>query len=218
MDNASAAMVEISQDGAGLAIEPTSLPYGFYTEDIETCAVYAFRGRNGLCVIHDTGHLVIGDIVALVERVGGIESVSAAQNSLRRSGDQDAEHRRRLAEVLHRVNWLAEVGYVDAPQGWVAFSRTGEPERRASMEVEPLPGRTLRRQINLLNNLFTLPNSQSVRVDLQHVDQAFTPPPGLAVGIDEMMVRARQEMARGDPDYLFELRRAWSAGMLQSVS
>lgn len=217
MNDTATRMIEISQDGAGLVLIEDSYHGGFYTEDVQTCIVYCFRGSEGLCVIHDTGQIAIGDIVSLVRRIGRIESVAAAQRSAFRSRLQDVEHEKRRVDVFRRLGWKGGIQRVDAPEGWVAFPRSGESVTmdRSGMIIEKLPERTRRMEVNVLNNMFSAPNSQTVRVDLQYSGSRHTPLPILAFRTEDMEAKARRKSESGDPDYLSELATARRMGLLE---
>lgn len=209
-------MIEISQDGAGLILTEDSYSSGFYTEDVQTCIVYCFQGAEGLCVIHDTGQLAIKDIVSLVRRVGRIERVAAAQRSAFRSHPQYVEHEKRRVDVFRRLGWKGSIQHVDAPEGWVVFLPSGEPVTmdRSGIIIEKLPDRARRMEVNLLNNMFSAPNSQTVRVDLQYSKARHTPLPTLAFRTEDMVAKARRKFESGDPDYLSELGIAQRMGLL----
>ncbi|ETC99542.1 hypothetical protein P792_03670 [Asaia sp. SF2.1] len=64
--------------------------------------------------------------------------------------------------------------------------------------------------INLVNNLFSPTNSQSIPVDIQFEDGNFRPSPQIILSKEKIRYRADKELRRGDQDYMAVYKKAES--------
>lgn len=194
---------EITQDGAGVMSLHGDDGDGFYTDNVESCLVYAFYGEDFFCVIHDTGQLTIPSIRTIATVCGTINKVYTAQNSHKGTPQQNRAHRERKRKILSLLKCTATEQKIDIPQGAITFARDGAASTspRGNGEFEPVPNKIIRHHINYVNNLFSEPNSQSIPVDVQYVRGGYTPMPKLLKTVAVMRDRARKEARRGDLDY-----------------
>ncbi|MEE2024687.1 hypothetical protein [Alkalimonas mucilaginosa] len=206
---------EITQDGGGFLAEAASDAEGIYTEQVESCAVYAAYGTHGLAVVHDTGQLDITSIVEFLQRCGSIARLVRGMNFRQCPKNTEQHHRersKRIANLLrHKKGWER----VDISNGKIVLLKNGSViiDPSTTGNVDSVNGKEQRHQINLLNNLFIKPNSQSIPLDIQF-DGDWTSHPRLLASVQEMKLRALQERARGDNDYLSELFRAQQMGVI----
>jgi len=195
-------ILKITQDGAGVISLPEDKGDGFYTEDVESCIVYAFYGENALCVIHDTGQLSIPSIRITAAACGTINKVYTAQNSQMGTMWQNRAHRERKKKILSLLKCADKEQHIDIQQGAITFTRDGvaSPVPMGIGEFEPVPDRVIRHHINGVNNLFSERNSQSIPVDVQYVHGGYTPFPKLLKAAAATRDRAQIEARRGDLD------------------
>lgn len=206
--------IEISQDGAGVVLNTDASQVGFYTEDVATCAVYAFFGKNGLCVIHDTGQLSLRSIRSQIDQIGQVHRVVCAQNKSLESAIQTKAHQDRSKRLLNLIKFKKSVEKFDLPAGAVYVTQEGVSLDGPMSSVTRIPDRERRLMINILNNLFSPTNSESVPTDVQYENGGYTANPKLLLKIEEMNARAEREKSRGDGDYWNSLNKARALGSL----
>lgn len=210
-------ILEVTQDGAGIISTHNDEGDGLYTEGVESCIVYAFYGESALCIIHDTGQLSIPSIRSIAARCGTINNVYCAQNSLKASLRQNKLHRERKKKIFSLLKYSAPEHEVDIQNGGIAFMKDGRILLNA-MEisgVERLPDKVIRHCLNLMNNLFSRKNSQSIPVDVQYELGEYTDAPNLRQTFTAMQDRAQKEALNNrDQDYLRVLETAKRLGIV----
>lgn len=214
-------VLEITQDGAGMLYFGEDDGDGLYTDDVQSCVVYAFYGEKGLCVIHDTGQLSVDSISSLVAKCGVINKVYCAKNAFisALSPEQTKAHKDRWRRILSKIGCTNDHD-VSAPTGAIVFLKNSDPisDKGKLSEilgaVEAMPQKIRRHDINILNNLFLKRNAQSLDVDLQYDDGSYTAMPRLQHKLETMRRRAHAEAQKGDMDFLNALERAKLVGIL----
>lgn len=208
-------ILEITQDGAALLSMHGDDGDGIITKDVASCAVYAFYGDDGLCVIHDTGQLSIPGIRKLAAACGSISRAYMAQNRALTYGAQEKAHSERKKKLFSILKCSDREIQIEIPYGLVAFMKDGAvvTDPAQAGPVEQLPNRVIRHHINTLNNLFSPPNAQNIPVDVQYECGEHTAMPSLIHSFYTMQSKARMMAARGDSDYMSFLDAGIRAGL-----
>jgi hypothetical protein len=213
--------IEITQDGGGVIEFPRNSVCGFFTDAVETCIVYMFKGENGVAFVHDTGQLSISSIFRLAKRCGKINSISYAINHSLISGIAQKKHRDRMVRICAILGFKKEVNKIEINSGFIAVSKDNKVSECCSLdefclstEFTCTPDKIRRHHINVLNNLFSPKNSQSIPVDIQFEMGSYTENPKLIKTEQEMMKRAHTELSNGDHDYIYNLECARSMGIV----
>lgn len=206
--------IEISQDGAGLALCTDASQVGFYTEDVATCIAYAFLGEGGLLAVHDSGQLSLQSFRTQVAQIGPVRRVICAQNKSQERSIQTKAHQERRNRLLNLIQFKKKVEKVDLPNGAIFLTNDGFSLNESASGVTRIPDRERRLMINTLNNLFSPTNSQSLPIDVQYKNGSYTPSPDFLLSPEEMKARADHEQRRGDNDYWFFLNRGRDLGLL----
>lgn len=207
--------VEITQDGAALLQAKVDDYAGVFTSDVETCVVRAFYGAEGLVVIHDTGQLSIVSIENLLRNIGEISACHIAHQEKYAGSPQYSEHQKRTKELQEICKTNEAPNYLNIPSGQVYFRLDGHLQSGFSatdITIAP-PDVVDRKMINIINNLFSPGNSQSIPLDIQFKDGNFQPPPRLLLSKEKIRYRANKELNRGDKDYMDNYRIAESMGI-----
>ncbi|MGF6604974.1 hypothetical protein P3T23_009730 [Paraburkholderia sp. GAS448] len=207
-------LVEVTQDGAGILDNANPVADGFFTGGVETCCVYIFYGAQRYAIVHDTGQLSLPTIVAIARQCGTIQEAFCAINPLRVSGEADDLHedrRGRLKNLLKLKRGMSKLVIPDGNLGCLS-NRTTLVTNQQIMAHDPgftrAPGADVRKQINILNNLFSKKNSQSLPVDFQFDVDHYTNHPPLLQTDEEMQAVAEGKLRQGDTDYLVMLKAA----------
>lgn len=210
-------LIEITQDGAGVLYCGKDDGDGFFTNGVETCIVYSIFGEAGMCLIHDTGQLSIPSIKNVVKECGAVERVFIAMNEpiLRSSIKQYRSHVERYRRLFSVIKWPSAPAIINIVDGSVVIQKDGDLRAVSAVdEILALPQRDERNHINIINNLFSKPNSQSLDVDVQYIDGKFSHLPKVKWDISRMTKRAEEEVKRGDLDFKRCLESAQRKGLL----
>jgi hypothetical protein len=214
-------MIEILQDGAAL-LENKSAHHNIFTRDVESCAVHVFSGDKASLFVHDTGQLSTNSIKNLIEKCGVLRKCISVFNtcSLGAQGQYEKDHGTKVLQwmlKLHedRRGEIRKKAEISLPWKleWIesrniAISKTGKVMPFSpNQDTIPLPERKRRFDILTLNNLFSVPNSQSLKVDLQFKQEQFTPLPKLIHSFVEMERIAKLKVLEGDSDFLIALKQ-----------
>jgi len=201
-------------------LDPKSLAVGVFTKDIETCCIYVFFCSNALAVLHDTGQLSVASIVAALQPLGAIDRITFALNPYKEHKAQTAEHTERRAKMAQALGFKKNIRRVNASEGEMIVTRekkiflsSGEILKLRNC-ITSAPGNAERAMTNVVNNLFSEKNSQSIPVDIQYENGAYTSPPKILKSTQELEARARSESLRGDMDYQMNLNKARQMGLI----
>ncbi|WP_152530142.1 hypothetical protein [Asaia sp. SF2.1] len=205
-------LVEITQDGAALLRAKDDMYAGICTSGVESCVVRAFYGSEGLAVIHDTGQLSLSSIESLLGRIGEISTCHIAHQVEQIGSPQHIEHCQRTRMLQEVCKTGKAPDYLNIPSGRVSFMADGHIQdgfTDKNSAVAP-PDAHIRYMINLVNNLFSPTNSQSIPVDIQFEDGNFRPSPQIILSKEKIRYRADKELRRGDQDYMAVYKKAES--------
>ncbi|CAE6732404.1 hypothetical protein [Paraburkholderia nemoris] len=215
-------LVDVTQDGAGIVGRDDSAVDGLITGLVETCCVYVFYGKDRYAIVHDTAQLAVQAICEIAKRCGSIESAFYAVNPTLLSKELSITHRERRERLKNLLRVKRGIQRLDIPDGNIVCLKDGtvltQDEQMLALNAEMLriPKRDIRKSINLLNNLFSSKNSQSLAVDLQFDIDYYTPLPPLLKTEAEMLAIANAKLQQGDPDYLTNLEVASEGGVFNS--
>ncbi|PNE59584.1 hypothetical protein A8H39_00085 [Paraburkholderia fungorum] len=207
-------LVEVTQEGAGILDIANSVADGFFTAGVETCCVYIFYGAQRYALVHDTGQIALPAIVAIARQCGTIQEAFCAINPLRVSREADELHEDRRGRLKNLLKLKRGMSKLVIPDGNLAClsNRTSLVTNQQIMAYDPAftraPGADVRKQINILNNLFSKKNSQSLPVDFQFDVDHYTAYPPLLKTDAEMQALAEDKLRQGDTDYLGMLKAA----------
>lgn len=207
-------LVEVTQDGAGILDIENAVADGFFTGGIETCCVYIFYGEQRYAMVHDTGQLALPGIVAIARQCGTIREAFCAINPLRVTREQDDSHDDRRGRLKNLLKLKRGMTKLVVPDGNLAClsNRTALVTNEQITTYHPAftraPGADVRKQINILNNLFSTKDSQSLPVDFQFDGDHYTNHPPLLKTDAEMQTLGEAKLRKGDPDYLVMLKAA----------
>ena len=205
---------EITQDGAGVLDIENSVADGFFTGSVETCCVYVFFGEKRYAMVHDTGQLSLPAVVAIARKCGPIQEAFCAINPLRVSRAADDLHDDRRGRLKNLLRLKRSMSKLVVPDGnLVCLSNravlvTNEQINAKGPAFARDPNTDVRKQINILNNLFSKTNSQSLPVDYQFDGDHYTEHPTLLKTDAEMQAAAEGKLRQGDSDYLVILKAA----------
>ncbi len=206
--------IEFSQDGAGVSLSTDASQVGFYTENVATCIVYALIGENGLLAVHDSGQLSLDSFRARIDQIGRVRRVICAQNESLERTIQTKVHQERRNRLLNLIKFKKKVEKTNLPTGAIFLTDEGVSLNGTISDVVRIPDRERRLMINTLNNLFSPTNSQSLPIDVQYENGAYTASPKFLLSPEEMEARAYRELNRGDSDYWVFLRKGRDLGLL----
>lgn len=192
-------LISISQCSVGV-IEAGVTSKGFYSDKIGNCRASVFQCEVGTVFIHDSGQLRLPEIMKLLLEQGQIYSVSYAFGE---GSNQEPLHTNRLNELKQSLNfvddqaiyipkqgfsvgYLPQFGLVDAADPRLNSMRRLQDEKEEAREA-----------VNILNNWFTEPNSQSVPLDVQYRRGDFTPLTCPALSVNEMLLNLRDDQRHG---------------------
>ncbi|MNR96736.1 hypothetical protein D3C72_278950 [compost metagenome] len=192
--------VEITQDGAGLVLAKDAETMGLYTKDVESCAVYAMWGSEGILMIHDTAQIKIEDISALVRKIGKVKRILFAVNKRLENHSRKTHNEKR--QKLSNITKVKKMEIVDLPSGMLSIDHLGFEITKPNYEIYSFPNKEKRLKIMFYNNLFSPTNSQLVNVDFQFDGTSFTDLPKLQKNIEEMRKIAMQKAREGDSDFI----------------
>lgn len=207
--------IEVVQDGAVLINKADAS--GVYTRNIASCIAYAFYGENWLALVHDTGQLSVPSIIDTIGRFGAVRKAYSVQNPLMERKAQTRAHRERRKRMFGGLRIKENPIKIQTDSGDVCFTTDEEHGTNVhsfSESLSSIPDRERRLCINELNNLFSPRNAQSLPVDLQFVDGAYTSNPELLYSVKDMKRRADSELERGDHDYWLYLQKAHRLGIV----
>lgn len=191
--------IEITQDGAGLILAEHSETMGLYTNNVESCAVYAIWGSEGILMIHDTAQVQIQDILALVRKVGKVKRILFAVNKRLENHSRKIHDEKR--QKLINITKVKTVEKIDLPLGMLSINNLGFEITKPNDEISSFSNKEKRLKIMFHNNLFSPTNSQSVNIDFQFDGNTFTDLPKLQRNIEEMRKIAKQKAIEGDNDF-----------------
>lgn len=192
-------LISISQGSAGV-IEAGVTSSGFYSDKIENCRASVFQCERGTVFIHDSGQIRLPEIQKLLLEQGHIYSVSYAVGL---GSNQENLHTNRLKkleqsldfignqtvfilEKTFSIGYLPQLGLVDGADPRLNSIRRLRDEKEEAREA-----------VNILNNWFIEPNSQSVPLDIQYRHGEFTPSTGPALSVNEMLLNLRDDKLHG---------------------
>lgn len=207
-------LVEITQDGAGVLDIENAVADGFFTGGVETCCVYIFYGAKRYAMVHDTGQLSLLAIVEVARKCGPIQEAFCAINPLRISREADDLHDDRRGRLKNLLKLKRGMSKLVVPDGNLVClsNRTALVTNEHIAAYVPTFTRDLnadvRKQINILNNLFSKKNSQNLPVDYQFDGDHYTDHPALLKTDAEMQTAAEGRLREGDTDYLVMLKAA----------
>lgn len=200
-------LVDITQDGAGILQKSEQAIDGFITGLVETCSVYVFHGTLRYAMVHDTGQLAISGICEIAEKCGSAVQAFYAVNPERISKDAEKAHRERRARLSNLLKPKGGFRKLEIPDGNLVSLKDGrfllsdtEILEGESVTLE-FPQRSVRKDINILNNLFSEKNSQSLPIDFQFNLDHYTSLPQLLKSETQMEAIAKAKLAQGDGDY-----------------
>ncbi|ODV43098.1 hypothetical protein AWV79_20305 [Cupriavidus sp. UYMMa02A] len=209
-------LVDITQDGAGVASKHDSSVDGFLTGLVETCSVYVFYGAKRYAIVHDTGQLTIAGICEVARKCGPILDAFYAVNPLRLSNEASESHQDRRIRLKNLLKPKRGIKKLEIPDGTFVCLKDGNV-LLADDEILALdaamaqsPKREARKAINILNNLFSSKNSQSLPVDFQFNVDHYTSLPKFQKTDAQMQAIAVAKLQQGDADYLSILETARS--------
>lgn len=211
-------VIEVTQDGM-VILDSKSLAVGVFTKDIETCCVYVFFCSNALAVLHDTGQLSIASIVAGLQPLGTIDRIRFALNPDKELKLQTAKHAERRAKMAQALGFKKNVKRLNASDGEMIVTRekkiflSSDEILKLRSCITSAPGNEERAMTNVVNNLFSENNSQSIPVDIQYQNGAYTRPPKILKNTQELEARARSKLLQGDMDYQIILNKARQMGL-----
>ncbi|ROQ90101.1 hypothetical protein EDF72_5106 [Delftia acidovorans] len=208
-------MIEILQDGAAI-LESKSEHQAIYTCNVQSCTVHVFLGEKASLFIHDTGQLSANSIKNLIMKCGKLSRCFSVlnQNCLGTNGDYRRDygseslqsmivkHENRRSTIRQKANISLRWDFKWVKMSDMIISTKGQVSPiPLNATLTPIPERETRLAILTLNNLFADTNAQNLKVDLQFIQQQFTPMPALIRSLDEMLKIANQKQAQGDNDF-----------------
>ncbi|MDR5809293.1 hypothetical protein [Caballeronia sp. LZ019] len=214
-------LVDITQDGAGIASKGDPAIDGFITGLVETCSVYVFHGALRYAMVHDTGQLALSGICEIAAMCGHAVEVFYAINPELLSKEAEKAHRERRTRLCNLVKPKGSVRKLEIPDGNLVSLKDGRFLLRdreilaGESAMSEIPHREVRKDINLLNNLFSRKNSQSLPVDFQFSLDHYTPIPPLLKSEAQMDAIAREKLAQGDGHYASALEIARRTGLFE---
>lgn len=154
--------------------------------------------------VHDTGQLALPQIASIARRCGVIVEAYSAINPLlvtREADDLHDDRRGRLKNLLRLKRGMTKLVIPDG--NLVCLNdRTMLVRNEVIVAGKPVfvrpPDGDVRKQINILNNLFAKKNSQSLPVDLQFEIDHYTTAPRLHKSETEMLAIAEAKLSQGD--------------------
>jgi hypothetical protein len=207
-------LVEVTQDGAGVLDIANPAADGFFTGGVETCCVYIFYGAHRYAIVHDTGQLALPAVAAIARQCGTIQEAFCAINPLQVSREADDLHDDRRGRLKNLLKLKRAMSKLVVPDGNLVClsNRTALVTNEQIMAYDPAftraPDADVRKQINILNNLFSKKNSQNLPIDFQFDVDHYTGRPSLLKTEAEMQVIAEDKLRKGDTDYLVMLKAA----------
>lgn len=207
-------LVEVSQDGAGVLSTASAYADGFFTAGISAACVLVFFGTERYALVHDTGQLALPQIASIARQCGVIVEAYSAINPLlvtREADDLHDDRRGRLKNLLRLKRGMTKLVIPDG--NLVCLNdRTMLARNEVIVAAKPVfvrpPDGDVRKQINILNNLFAKKNSQSLPVDLQFEIDHYTTAPRLHKSETEMQAIAEAKLSQGDSGYSQMLKAA----------
>ncbi|MEM5461362.1 hypothetical protein VSR69_42325 [Paraburkholderia phytofirmans] len=215
-------LVDITQDGAGIASKGEPAIDGFITGLVETCSVYVFHGAQRYAMVHDTGQLALSGICEIAAMCGPAVEVFYAINPELLSKEAEKAHRERRTRLSNLLKPKGSFRKLEVPDGNLVSLKDGHFLLRdseilagESAMMSEIPDREVRKDINLLNNLFSRKNSQSLPVDFQFSLDHYTPIPPLLKSQAQMDAIAGEKLAQGDGHYASALEIARRTGLFE---
>ncbi|NCD14570.1 MAG: hypothetical protein EOL92_04980 [Bacteroidia bacterium] len=189
--------VSITQGSVGI-IEADCISLGLFSDKIQSCRVSVFKCESASLLVHDTSQIRLGDLCKLIAQYGPVNLVVYAVGP--------SSH-----EQLHCPRFDAMVETLKISPSVVRVVRTFKETYCVAYEKDmgllvdsPQSFRLLkdpqgvrREAINILNNWFTPPNSQSVPLDVQYQRGRFTSAPEPNLTVLEMLRDLRDDKQHG---------------------
>ncbi|WP_176043009.1 hypothetical protein [Burkholderia stabilis] len=200
-------LVEVSQDGAGVLATASAYADGFFAAGISSACVLVFFGTERYSLVHDTGQLALPEIASIARRCGVIVEAFSAINPLLVSREADDLHDDRRGRLRNLLRLKRGMTKLVIPDGNLAClnDRTMLARNELIVAGNPVfirpPGGDVRKQINILNNLFAEKDSQSLPVDLQFELDHYTDTPMLHKSETEMQAIAEAKLSQGASDH-----------------
>ncbi|WP_318389601.1 hypothetical protein [Enterobacter sp.] len=161
--------IEITQDAAAFCSSTGNIS-GVFTGGVETCIIWVVRYENGFLMVHDSGQLLLTEIVALIKSYGN-PLVIAIHHGLDYS---ENSHKSRVSEICNQLGYanspmmlnskMASFGVLQENDGGYEYCRSNIKPHG----LVPLPDYENRINIVYFNNFFLEPSSQSLKIDLQY--------------------------------------------------
>lgn len=200
-------LVEVSQDGAGVLATASAYADGFFAAGISSACVLVFFGTERYALVHDTGKLALPEIASIARRCGVIVEAFSAINPLLVSREADDLHDDRRGRLRNLLRLKRGMTKLVIPDGNLAClnDRTMLARNELIVAGNPVfirpPDGDVRKQINILNNLFAQKVSQSLPVDLQFELDHYTDTPMLHKSETEMQAIAEAKRCQGASDH-----------------
>lgn len=166
-------LIEITQDGAGIANRNDPRVDGFLTGQVETCSVYVFYGEYQYAMVHDTAQIAIEGICQIARKCGPLQKAFYAVNPLQLSNEARKAHQNRRGRLKNLLRPKRGIEQLEIPDGVFTCLKNGRVLLRDVdiLSLNPtlgvMPDYDIRKGINLLNNLFASKNSQRLPVDFR---------------------------------------------------
>ncbi len=201
--------LEVAQESAAILVNkttPQTLQY-LFTKRIQTCIVIMAKGKNGVALIHDGGHLTEKSIKDVFQRIGPLEFWATAANPnaetiLLSEAGSDAydafygknggiypTQMKRIRQIMTAIDAKAvckkqkkpkDADYYRASEEWACIDRNGEIYTQAKPEFDKgmrLDERTFLLRV-LTNQINSILNIE-LHCNLQFNGENFTPIPQL---------------------------------------
>lgn len=166
--------IEITQDAAAFCSSTGNIS-GVFTGGVETCIIWVVRYGNGFLMVHDSGQLLLTEIVALIKSYGKPLAI-AIHYGLHYS---ENTHKSRVNKVCNQLGYaslpmmlhseMASFGVLQENDGGYEYYRSKIKPRG----LVPLPDCENRIKIVNFNNFFLEPSSQSLKIDLQYDGESY---------------------------------------------
>lgn len=182
------ALIEISQDAAGIIEAGTNGAEGFFTANVESCLVTVYVCKKATILIHDSSQLKLSHITSLIKKYGKIRKLIVASGK-----KADSKHGARLKEIIDVAGALKnqlKIEHVPLDAFALVCSTSGEYQvipNAIPTYASRIPDQKKRLAVCQVNNFFLEPNAQSLRLDIQYQNGSYAPVRELDKTLDELL-------------------------------